>query len=311
MYGSPAGDLAYTLYLDVDVLKFYVRVTQYPNYYHDVSHQHLSDHLSELVENALSDLVNSKCIVIEDEMDVSPLNLGILQYVTVEVYTLSLKERPKLNGLLEVVSSSAEFESVNFEAPQFKTFLLLQAHFSYRRTCICKPGRRPVLNSFDRVQVCRCVENQALVLEKATNLLSACVDVMSLPILKRKRIRRSYPTLDVTHEFVKGEYTSSTPIVLQISLSCDVDDEEDEGDTSSSCPTSPQRRCALPSPRACLNVKLEFTPPKGEHALKRYVICDSYVDADRDINLDSIDVAEGEDSDSDEDSDGSGDEGEE
>ena len=56
-----------------------------------------------------------------------------------------------------------------------------------------------------------------------------------------------------------------------------------------------------------LNVKLEFTLPKGEHALKLYVICDSYVGADHDINLDPVDVAEGEDSDSDEeDSDGSG-----
>ena len=55
-------------------------MTQNPNYYnlHNVSHQHLSDHLSELVENTLSDLVNSKCITIEDEMDVSPLNLGMI-----------------------------------------------------------------------------------------------------------------------------------------------------------------------------------------------------------------------------------------
>jgi len=109
----------------------------------------------------LSNLVNSKCIAIEDEMDVSALNLGMIaayyniSYVTIEVYTLSLKERTKLNGVsLEVVSSSAEFETipihrhedallrrvyglvpvrvdrVDFEAPPyFKTSLLLQAHF--------------------------------------------------------------------------------------------------------------------------------------------------------------------------------------
>lgn len=41
-------------------------MTQNPNYYnlHNVSHQHLSDHLSQLVETTLSDLVNSKCISI-------------------------------------------------------------------------------------------------------------------------------------------------------------------------------------------------------------------------------------------------------
>ncbi|KAH9005535.1 Sec63-domain-containing protein [Lactarius hatsudake] len=391
---------------------FYRRMTQNPNYYnlHNVSHQHLSDHLSELVENTLSDLVNSKCIAIEDEMDVSPLNLGMIaayyniSYVTVEVYTLSLKERTKLKGLLEVVSSSAEFESipirrheesllrriydrvpvkldqVNFEAPHFKTFLLLQAHFS-------------------RLQLPQdLVADQALVLEKVMNLLSACVDVMSsnawlnalgamdlsqmcvqavwdrdsplqqIPHFEPEVIKRcnnaniasvydimemedaqrnellqmdagqmrdvaafvnSYPTLDVTHEFVKGEYTSSTPIVLQVSLSRDVDDEEDEGDTLVVAPHFPAKKMVnwwvvvgeqstrqlLSIKRVTisksLNVKLEFTLPKGEHALKLYVICDSYVGADHDINLDAIDVAEGEDSDSDEDSDGSADEMEE
>lgn len=59
-----------------------------------------------------------------------------------------------------------------------------------------------------------------------------------------------------------------------------------------------------------LSVKLEFTLPKGTHTLKLYVICDSYVGADHDINLDPIDVAEGEESDSDEDME-SGDEMEE
>ena len=45
-------------------------MTQNPNYYnlHNVSHQHLSDHLSELVENTLNDLVNSKCIAIGEPL---------------------------------------------------------------------------------------------------------------------------------------------------------------------------------------------------------------------------------------------------
>ena len=103
------------------------------------------------------------------------------------MYTLSLKERTKLKGLLEVVSSSesAEFETIpirrhedallrriyervpvkldraDFEAPHFKTFLLLQAHFS-------------------RIQLPPdLAADQVLVLEKILNLLSACVDVLS------------------------------------------------------------------------------------------------------------------------------------
>jgi pre-mRNA-splicing helicase BRR2 len=72
-------------------------MTQNPNYYnlHNVSHSHLSDHLSELVESTLNDLVNSKCIAIgrcslgsagletddctdDDEMTLSALNLGMI-----------------------------------------------------------------------------------------------------------------------------------------------------------------------------------------------------------------------------------------
>lgn len=121
-------------------------------------------------------LLISCCFLLTGDFDVD---------VTVEVYTLSLKERTKLKGLLEVVSSSAEFEVVpirrhedvilrrlydrlpvkidqaNFEAPHFKTFLLLQAHFS-------------------RVQLpADLAADQKLILEKVLNLLSACVDVMS------------------------------------------------------------------------------------------------------------------------------------
>ncbi|KAI6038297.1 hypothetical protein EDC04DRAFT_2604124 [Pisolithus marmoratus] len=45
---------------------FHCRLMQNLNYYNlpNVSHQHLSDHLSELVENMLQDLINSKCIAI-------------------------------------------------------------------------------------------------------------------------------------------------------------------------------------------------------------------------------------------------------
>ncbi|KAJ7219396.1 putative RNA helicase [Mycena pura] len=390
---------------------FYRRMTQNPNYYnlHNVSHQHLSDHLSELVETTLVDLVNSKSIAVEDEMDVSALNLGMIaayyniSYVTIEVYTLSLKERTKLKGILEVVSSSAEFESIpirrheeallrriydrvpvklekaDFEGPHFKAFLLLQAHFSRLQL-------PPDLAA-----------DQVLVLEKVLNLLSACVDVMSsnawlsalgamdlsqmcvqavwetdsplkqIPhfepeVLARcketgiesvydimemeddKRIEllqmtsaqmkdvavfvNSYPTLDVSHELVKGEYTAGAPIILQVALRRDVDEDEDGGDQEVIAPFYPSKkminwwlvvgdsstRRLLAIKRVTvsksLGVKLEITLPKGTHSLKLYVICDSYIGADHDISLDPIEVAEGVDSDSDDDME-SGDEMEE
>ncbi|GMS91885.1 hypothetical protein PENTCL1PPCAC_14060, partial [Pristionchus entomophagus] len=58
----------------------YRRMTQNPNYYNmqGVTHRHISDALSELVENTLKDLKNSKFITVKDEMDIQPLNLGMI-----------------------------------------------------------------------------------------------------------------------------------------------------------------------------------------------------------------------------------------
>lgn len=42
------------------------------------THRQLSEHLSVLVEETLDDLEKSKCIAIEEEIDLSPLNLGMI-----------------------------------------------------------------------------------------------------------------------------------------------------------------------------------------------------------------------------------------
>lgn len=129
--------------------------------------------------------------MIQDDMDTLPNNLGMIasfyyiSYVTVETFSASIKETTKLKGLLEIVSSAHEFETIpirhhedtilsriydrvpvkvakaDYNSPYFKTYLLLQAHFS-RMTL------PPDL-----------VIDQATILGKVTGLLSACVDVMS------------------------------------------------------------------------------------------------------------------------------------
>jgi len=129
----------------------------------------------------------------------------------------------------------------------------------------------------------------------------------------------SYPTLDVSHELVKGDYTAGAPIILQVNLTRDLDDDDEGGDQDVVAPFYPSKKMAnwwlvvgesstrrlLAIKRVTVNknlaVKLEITLPKGTHSLKLYVICDSYLGADHDISLDPIEVAEGEDSDSDED----------
>lgn len=152
----------------------------------------MSDHLSELVENTLTDLEQSKCISIEDEMDCLPLNLGMIaayyyiNYTTIELFSLSLNNKTKIRGLLEIISSAAEYEDVpvrhredtllrslaqrlpnklgpgaKFNDPHVKTNLLLQAHLSRLQLGAELQGD---------------TEN---ILGKAVRLIQACVDVLS------------------------------------------------------------------------------------------------------------------------------------
>lgn len=129
----------------------------------------------------------------------------------------------------------------------------------------------------------------------------------------------SYPTLDVSYELAKGDYTAGSPIYITVALSKDADeDDSSDDDQHVVAPYFPVKKMANwwlvigePSTKTLhsikrvtvtksLAMKLEFTLPKGTHNLKLYVICDSYIGADHDIDLEPLDVAEGEDSDSDE-----------
>ncbi|MBA0813538.1 hypothetical protein Gohar_027383, partial [Gossypium harknessii] len=171
----------------------YRRLTQNPNYYNlqGVSHRHLSDHLSELVENTLNDLEASKCITIEDDMDLSPLNLGMIasyyyiSYTTIERFSSSLTSKTKMKGLLEILASASEyanlpirpgeeevlrrlinhqrfsFDNPRCTDPHVKANALLQAHFSRQHV-----GGNLSLD-------------QREVLLFATRLLQAMVDVIS------------------------------------------------------------------------------------------------------------------------------------
>jgi pre-mRNA-splicing helicase BRR2 len=171
----------------------YRRMIQNPNYYNlqGITHRHLSDHLSNLVETTLSDLEQSKCIAIEDDMDVSPLNLGMIasyyyiNYTTIELFSMSLNEKTKLKGLIEILCSASEYESlpirhredsllkqlstkiplkltnVKYNDPHVKANLLFQAHLS-------------------RLQVSAELQSDTEeILNKAIRLIQACVDVLS------------------------------------------------------------------------------------------------------------------------------------
>ena len=172
---------------------FYRRLASNPAYYglEDADHDQVSAFLSDMVEDALSELNTSKMVEIgEDDMELSILNLGLISshyaisYLTMQTFALSLTERTKLKGLLEIVTSAAEFDSlairrhedlvlrrlydrlpvkldIDFEDPHHKAFILVQAHFS-------------------RLQLPSDLNlDKDFVIALLPKLLSACVDILS------------------------------------------------------------------------------------------------------------------------------------
>lgn len=173
---------------------FYRRLLANPSYYglNDISHEGLSTHLSELVETTLKELTEAKIIDLDEEDDsITPLNPAMIaayyniSFITMQTFLLSLTARTKLKGMLEIVTSATEFESIQIrrhedhilrriydrvpvkmseaalDSPHFKAFVLLQAHFSRMQLPI------------------DLAKDQETIVGKVLNLLSACVDVLS------------------------------------------------------------------------------------------------------------------------------------
>jgi pre-mRNA-splicing helicase BRR2 len=172
---------------------YYRRLAQNPNYYNltGVSHRHLSDHLSDLVETTVADLEEAKALTVEDDMELSPLNLGMIaayyyiSYSTIELFSSSLTAKTKMKGLVEILCSAAEYDTLpmrpgeeelvkkilmhtpltldkpKYSDPHTKANALLRGHFS----------RTPLQGDL--------VLDQRAVLLDAHRLLQAMVDVIS------------------------------------------------------------------------------------------------------------------------------------
>lgn len=172
---------------------YYRRLSQNPNYYglQGVTHQHLSDHLSEVVENTVEGLERFGCCSIEDDVDLAPANLGLIaayyyiRHTTIETFSRCVNESTKRKGLLDILCAASEFDAVPVRSgeeatlyglaqslgmkvdkdklndPHTKAQLLLNAHFT----------RTPITTDLS--------SDQKLILEHAVRLLQGLVDVIS------------------------------------------------------------------------------------------------------------------------------------
>merc|ERR1712196_3113 len=99
-----------------------------------MTHRHLSDHLSELVEAVVSDLEESRCIAVKEDYELSALNLGMIagyyyiQYTTIELFASSVTAKTKLRGLLEIVASASEYATLAIRHGDDRVLQKLAAH---------------------------------------------------------------------------------------------------------------------------------------------------------------------------------------
>lgn len=171
----------------------YKRLVQNPNYYNmqGTSHSHISDWLSELVEQTLTDLEQSKCITIEDDTEISPLNLGVIschyniKYTTIELFQKSLNPKIKYKGFIEILSAASEFDHIPIRHGEYQELKKLGSHLPLK---IDKPNYahshtkvNVLLQSYLSRRVLRSdfVHDQNYIVENASRLLQALVDVIS------------------------------------------------------------------------------------------------------------------------------------
>ena len=116
---------------------YYRRLSKNPNYYNltGSSIRHISDHLSEFVEMVVADLEQSKFISVENDMDLSPLNLAMISshynidYRTVELFASTLTHKSKVKGIVDVLTHAQEFSDIPIRLAEDQLVMQLLASF--------------------------------------------------------------------------------------------------------------------------------------------------------------------------------------
>lgn len=131
----------------------------------------------------------------------------------------------------------------------------------------------------------------------------------------------SYPNIEVSYNIADlDSLSSSDPVSMTVTLDREAD-EDNPDDQVADAPHFPHKKMVSwwlvvgdaerknlyaikkVTVKSRMDVKLEWTLPAGTWGLKLYLICDSYVGADQDFDIEPLKVAEGESDDEDEDDD--------
>jgi pre-mRNA-splicing helicase BRR2 len=199
----------------------YRRLPKNPTYYglRGTSNVHISEFMSEMVETIMGDLEESRCVKINDEGEISPLNLGMIaayyyiQYKTIDIIASSITAKTKIRGVLEILAASWEFASLPLRFGEEKTvkmlartqphklpdtaydahaksLVLLQCHFSRKAI---PADLRP---------------DQKLILKDALKLIQAIVDVIS----SNGWLKPALAAMELSQMMVQGLWNKDHPL---------------------------------------------------------------------------------------------------
>jgi pre-mRNA-splicing helicase BRR2 len=222
----------------------YKRLTKNPNYYNmqGTSNVHLSEHLSELVETVLGDLEESKCVQMDDEGDISPLNLGMIaayyyvQYTTIELIASSITTKTKTRGVMEILSAASEFSTLPIRHGEEKTLRILartlkhqlpasaQFHDSNTKALVLLQCH------FSRKAISMDLRNdQQQILGESINLIQGIVDVIS----SNGWLKPALAAMELSQMVVQGLWSKDNPLIQiphftnEIVDRCEAHDGED------------------------------------------------------------------------------------
>lgn len=169
----------------------YRRLSQNPNYYNltGITHRHLSDYLSQLIEDTIRDLVQTGMIAEEAGDRLNALNPGIIaayyyvSYVSIDLFMSSLTAKTKMRGLLEVVAAASEFDGIPIRQHEAGKLRKLAAHLPMKLDSLSFTEGRSKINvliqaHFSRIQLPgELHHDKDYVVVTAHRLMQAIVDI--------------------------------------------------------------------------------------------------------------------------------------
>jgi len=172
-----------------------------------------------MVETIMGDLEESRCLKIDDDGEVSPLNLGMIaayyyiQYKTIDIIASSVTAKTKIKGVLEILSASWEFASLPLRFGEEKIIKMLARHQPYNMPDTAYDAHCKVMVllqcHFSRKVIPADLRpDQHFILKESIKLIQAIVDVIS----SNGWLKPALAAMELSQMIVQGLWNKDHPL---------------------------------------------------------------------------------------------------